>query len=115
MKGAMPKLEYLHVPFDVSVAKTSGYYLGIENLTCLKHADVFLLLGEVATPSEGKAAVAAIRNEAAAHPNHPMVNFFNEPDEEDNEGACGDEYHHQVQKHCKWAAVLFAWIGTDGS
>ncbi|KAF7069367.1 hypothetical protein CFC21_075008 [Triticum aestivum] len=35
-KGAMPKLEMLEVSFDVSVAETHGFYLGIEHLPCLK-------------------------------------------------------------------------------
>ncbi|PNT73784.1 hypothetical protein BRADI_1g01380v3 [Brachypodium distachyon] len=72
VKGAMPKLEDLTVPFHVSVAKSYGFYLGIEHLTCLKQARVWLY-NNGATPSESKAAATAIRNEAGVHPNHPTV------------------------------------------
>ncbi|XBH74917.1 hypothetical protein VPH35_101776 [Triticum aestivum] len=69
-KGAMPKLEKLEQPFDVSVAKAYGFYLGIEHLPCLKVIKV-MPRHKGATFSESKAAAASIRNEAGVHPNHP--------------------------------------------
>ncbi|KQK12069.1 putative disease resistance RPP13-like protein 3 [Brachypodium distachyon] len=91
VKGAMPKLEIFGLQFDVSVAKTYGFYVGIEYLTCLKHVRV-RLYNNGATPSESKAAAAAaIRNEGAAHPNHPTVTIYGEPVEKDNEETGGND------------------------
>uniref|UniRef100_A0A8R7R7L2 NB-ARC domain-containing protein n=1 Tax=Triticum urartu TaxID=4572 RepID=A0A8R7R7L2_TRIUA len=86
-KGAMPKLEKLEQPFDVSVAKAYGFYLGIEHLPCLKVIEV-TLCNEGATLSESKAAAAWIRNEAGAHPNHPENSIWGGQaslDDQDNE------------------------------
>jgi hypothetical protein len=86
-EGAMPKLEKLHVPFFVSVAKAYyGFSLGINHLPCLKHADV-ILDNIHATSSESKAAVAAIRTEANAHSNHPRVLIYGKG----REGSYTDE------------------------
>ncbi|TVU49779.1 hypothetical protein EJB05_01115 [Eragrostis curvula] len=74
---AMPKLEKLVAPFLVSVAKAYEFKLGINHLPCLNHAEINLD-NKDATSSESKAAAAAIRNEANADPNHPMVLIFNE-------------------------------------
>ncbi|XP_073354579.1 disease resistance protein Pik-2-like [Aegilops tauschii subsp. strangulata] len=43
VKGAMPKLENLELSFAVLVAKSYGFYLGIEHLTCLKKARYYCL------------------------------------------------------------------------
>ncbi|KAF7076427.1 hypothetical protein CFC21_081079 [Triticum aestivum] len=75
VKGAMPKLKELGLLINVSVGKTYGFYLGIEHLTCLKEATA-RLDNRGATPSESKAAEAAIRAEAGAHPNHPRITFW---------------------------------------
>ncbi|KAF6991295.1 hypothetical protein CFC21_008396 [Triticum aestivum] len=72
MEGAMPKLENLRLSVAVSVAKTCGFYLGIEHLTCLKQARIWLDNEDVTT-SESKAAAAAVTKEAGAHPNRPIV------------------------------------------
>ncbi|KAF8648605.1 hypothetical protein HU200_064649 [Digitaria exilis] len=69
-EGALPELQKLEVPFFVSVSKTYGFDLGINNLPCLKHIEIILDNTDV-TSSESKAAAAAISNEAGAHPNHP--------------------------------------------
>ncbi|XBH74912.1 hypothetical protein VPH35_101772 [Triticum aestivum] len=69
VKGAMPKLENLKLSFAVSVAKSYGFYLGIEHLTCLKKERVLFETED----SESKAAVAAITKEVGAHPNHPIL------------------------------------------
>jgi disease resistance protein RPM1 len=74
-EGAMPKLEKLKVPFFVSAAKEYGFNLGINHLPCLKHATV-TLENQHTTASENKAAAAAIRNEANAHPNHLRVFIY---------------------------------------
>ncbi|KAF8755680.1 hypothetical protein HU200_011147 [Digitaria exilis] len=95
-EGTMPKLEKLDVPFFVSVAKAYGFDLGINNLPCLKHADIALNNRDV-TSSESKAAAAAIRKEANAHPNHPRVFIFNEMEKDveendiDEESSCANE------------------------
>jgi disease resistance protein RPM1 len=91
-EGAMPKLEKLDVPFFVSAAKEYGVNLGIDHLPCLKHATI-TLENEDATYSENKAAAAAIRNEANAHPNHPRVFVDGEMEETDTdeEESCTDE------------------------
>ncbi|KAM0841499.1 hypothetical protein ACQ4PT_058979 [Festuca glaucescens] len=69
VNGAMPMLENLTLyPFDLLVAQTYSFYLGIEHLPCLKKIVWFCNYG--ATSSQRKAATAAIKNEAVAHPNH---------------------------------------------
>lgn len=45
-KRAMPKLEVFEVSFDVSVAETHGFYLGIDHLLCLKGIKVDLKQGD---------------------------------------------------------------------
>ncbi|XP_048574286.1 disease resistance protein RGA5-like [Triticum urartu] len=92
VKGSMPKLKKLDFLINVSMAKTYGFYLGIEHLTCLKQATA-RLDNKGATPSERKAAEAVIRVEAGAHPNHPAVTICEEYQcsEEDSEDICGDE------------------------
>ncbi|KAF7069382.1 hypothetical protein CFC21_075022 [Triticum aestivum] len=90
VKGSMPKLKKLDLLINVSMAKTYDFYLGIEHLTCLKQATA-RLDNRGATPSERKAAEAAIRAEAGAHPNHPTVNIYEELYEEDSEDTGGDE------------------------
>jgi disease resistance protein RPM1 len=89
-EGAMPKLEKLQVPFLVSAAKEYGFTLGIDHLPCLKHAEV-RLRNEHATYSESKAAAAAIRKEANAHPNHPRVFIYGEMEEEPEESDTSEE------------------------
>jgi disease resistance protein RPM1 len=79
MKGAMPKLEKIGVPCLVPVAKTYGFYIGLENLTCLKQATI-MLVKDKSTPSKNKAGATAIRKEAAIHLNHPTVYILGEPD-----------------------------------
>ncbi|PNT73785.1 hypothetical protein BRADI_1g01387v3, partial [Brachypodium distachyon] len=61
VKGAMPKLEILKLPFTVSVAKKHGFSLGIEHLPCLKHAAAWLNKG--ATRSESQAEATAFMKE----------------------------------------------------
>uniref|UniRef100_A0ACD6A8S4 Uncharacterized protein n=1 Tax=Avena sativa TaxID=4498 RepID=A0ACD6A8S4_AVESA len=69
VKGAMPKLQNLTLfPIDLSLAQTYSFYLGIEHLPCLKKVIWFYNYG--ATSSQRKAAMAGIKNEAVAHPNH---------------------------------------------
>uniref|UniRef100_J3N0Q8 Disease resistance R13L4/SHOC-2-like LRR domain-containing protein n=1 Tax=Oryza brachyantha TaxID=4533 RepID=J3N0Q8_ORYBR len=70
--GAMPKLEKLEVPFHVLMAKSNGFYFGINNLLCLKEAEV-RIYGVNAEDSDTEAAIAAIRSEANANPNHPRI------------------------------------------
>ncbi|KAF7076542.1 hypothetical protein CFC21_081176 [Triticum aestivum] len=91
-KGSMWNLEEFLLSFDVSVAKAYGFYLGIEHLPSLKLIQV-VLRNEGATHSESKAAAAAIREEAGAHPNHPEVCILEEPDEDEdnNEKTDNDE------------------------
>nr|UBY07543.1 NBS-LRR disease resistance protein [Dasypyrum villosum] len=93
-KGSMRNLEEFLLSFDVSVAKAYGFYLGIEHLPSLKLIQV-VLRNKGATYSESKAASAAIRKEAGAHPNHPEVCILEEPDEDededDNEKTDNDE------------------------
>ncbi|KAM3280335.1 hypothetical protein ACQJBY_047238 [Aegilops geniculata] len=91
VKGSMPKLEKLDLLIKVSVAKTYGFYLGIEHLRCLKQATTGLN-NRGATPSESKAAEAAIRAEAGAHPNHPRITIWwkYRRNEEDNEETDAD-------------------------
>jgi hypothetical protein len=73
VKGSAPKLEELiGMPFSVSTAKADGFYSGIQHLPCLKEAEIWLD-NDDATPSDSKAAAAAIRNEAGANLNHPTV------------------------------------------
>jgi disease resistance protein RPM1 len=79
MKGAMPKLEKIGVPCLVPVAKTYGFYIGLENLTCLKQATI-MLGKDKSIASKNKAGATAIRKEAAIHPNHPTVYILGEPD-----------------------------------
>ncbi|VAH12775.1 unnamed protein product [Triticum turgidum subsp. durum] len=71
-KGALPKLERLQLWFSVSMAKSYGFYLGIEHLPYLKVLLVILQKRD-ATSSEVEAAEVAIRNEASLHPNHPRL------------------------------------------
>ncbi|VAH97118.1 unnamed protein product [Triticum turgidum subsp. durum] len=75
VKGSAPRLEEIsNMPFSVSAAKANKFYLGIHHLPCLRRAYI-RLDGEDATPSERKAAAAAIRKEADANPNNPAVTF----------------------------------------
>uniref|UniRef100_A0ACD6A7W8 Uncharacterized protein n=1 Tax=Avena sativa TaxID=4498 RepID=A0ACD6A7W8_AVESA len=74
-KGSMPKLEDMDMSLSVSTAKPDAFNLGIEHLPCLKKTEIWLV-GDGATPSETRAAVAAIRNEAGYHPNHVKVTFM---------------------------------------
>uniref|UniRef100_M8BJD1 Disease resistance protein RPM1 n=1 Tax=Aegilops tauschii TaxID=37682 RepID=M8BJD1_AEGTA len=90
VEGSVPKLEKLTITFSVSVAKANGFYSGIEHLPSLKQANIWLA-DKDATPSECKAAAAAIRKEACANPNHPAVTIFREPEEEDNEETGGSD------------------------
>ncbi|KAF7076577.1 hypothetical protein CFC21_081207 [Triticum aestivum] len=91
VKGSAPKLEEIsRMPFSVSAAKANKFYLGIHHLSCLKRAHI-LLDDEDATPSECKAAAAAIRKEADINANHPAVTFLGEPKEEDNEETVAGE------------------------
>ena len=92
VKGAMPKLKKLDLLINVSVAKTYGFYLGIEHLTCLQQATARLDNRGV-TPSGSKAADAAIRAAAGAHPNHPAVTICEqyECSEKDSEDTGGQE------------------------
>ncbi|XP_020180671.1 disease resistance protein RGA5 [Aegilops tauschii subsp. strangulata] len=91
VKGSAPKLEEIsRMPFSVSAAKANKFYLGIHHLSCLKRAHI-LLDDEDATPSECKAAAAAIRKEADINANHPAVTFPGEPKEEDNEETVAGE------------------------
>ncbi|KAG8059966.1 hypothetical protein GUJ93_ZPchr0002g25422 [Zizania palustris] len=69
-KGAMPKLEKLELPFDVLMAKSHGFYFGIDNLMCLKEAVVRIKCDD---NSDTEAATAAIMNEAKENPNHPRI------------------------------------------
>ncbi|KAF7069364.1 hypothetical protein CFC21_075005 [Triticum aestivum] len=72
VKGSPPKLEELTITFSVSAAKANGFYSGIEHLSSLKQATIYLD-DEDATPSECEAATAEIRTEAGANPNHPAL------------------------------------------
>ncbi|TVU49765.1 hypothetical protein EJB05_01101, partial [Eragrostis curvula] len=87
---AMPKLEKLVAPFLVSMAKAYEFKLGINHLPCLNHAEI-RLHNSGASSSESKAAAAAIRNEANAHPNHPRVFIFNKMEEDVEETASDEE------------------------
>uniref|UniRef100_A0A0E0B7J5 Uncharacterized protein n=1 Tax=Oryza glumipatula TaxID=40148 RepID=A0A0E0B7J5_9ORYZ len=71
-KGAMPKLEKLELPSHVLMAKSHGFYFGINNLLCLKEA-VVRIYNVGANHSDSEAAVAAIRREANENPNHPRL------------------------------------------
>jgi hypothetical protein len=73
-EGALPKLEKLKLPFSVLVAKACGFNLGLGHLPCLRDAKI-TVCGEFDTPSESRAAEAAITNEANSHPNRPTVIF----------------------------------------
>ncbi|XP_037444590.1 disease resistance protein RGA5-like [Triticum dicoccoides] len=88
VKGSMPKLKNLDFLINVSVAKTYGFYLGIEHLTCLQQATARLDNRGV-TPSERKAAEAAVRAEAVAHPNHPTITIC--CTEKENEETGGEK------------------------
>ncbi|EMS68755.1 Disease resistance protein RPM1 [Triticum urartu] len=92
VKGAMPKLKKLDLLINVFVAKTYGFYLGIEHLTCLQQATARLDNRGV-THSGSKAADAAIRAAAGAHPNHPAVTIYEEYEcsEKDSEDTGGEE------------------------
>ncbi|EAY73642.1 hypothetical protein OsI_01531 [Oryza sativa Indica Group] len=71
-KGAMPKLEKLEIPFHVLMAEPHDFYFGINNLQHLKEVEVRIYrVG--AEDSDAEAAVAAIRSEANANPNHPRL------------------------------------------
>nr|UBY07001.1 NBS-LRR disease resistance protein [Dasypyrum villosum] len=74
-EGALPKLEKLVVPFNVSVAEEYGFYLDLGHLPCLRDA-IFTLCNYVGTSSVScSAAAAAIRNEANCHPNRPRLSI----------------------------------------
>ncbi|EMS46322.1 Disease resistance protein RPM1 [Triticum urartu] len=91
VKGSAPKLEEIsNMPFSVSAAKANKLYLGIHHLPCLKRAHI-VLDDEDATPSECKAAAAAIRKEAGANSNHPALTFWGEPEGEDDEETGGSD------------------------
>ncbi|KAM3280336.1 hypothetical protein ACQJBY_047239 [Aegilops geniculata] len=88
VKGSAPKLEELKITFSVSAAKANGFYSGIEHLSSLKEAIIYLDVKD-ATRSECKAAAAEIRNEAGVNPNHPALIIEREPKGEDDEEASG--------------------------
>ncbi|KAM3280350.1 hypothetical protein ACQJBY_047252 [Aegilops geniculata] len=88
VKGSAPKLVELSMPFSVLAATANGFYSGIEHLSSLKEAMIYLDV-EDATPSECKAAASAIRKEAGANPNHPALIIKGEPKGEDDEEASG--------------------------
>ncbi|KAL5207911.1 hypothetical protein ABZP36_032346 [Zizania latifolia] len=82
-KGAMPKLEKLELPFHVLMAKSHGFYFGINNLLCLKEAVVRIYgVGVISyfgkDESDTEAATAAIMNEAKENPNHPRIAIITE-------------------------------------
>nr|QKW90242.1 wheat stem rust immune receptor [Thinopyrum obtusiflorum] len=74
--GAMPKLEDLSIIFDATKTEslgTSGAFdLGIENLPSLVTLDCKARGDD---ESRAKAAKAALREAADAHPNHPSLKF----------------------------------------
>ncbi|KAF7076441.1 hypothetical protein CFC21_081093 [Triticum aestivum] len=88
VEGSAPKLEELTITFSVSAAKANDFYSGIEHLSSLKEARIYLD-DEDATRSECKAAAAEIRNEAGVNPNHPALIIEREPKGEDDEEASG--------------------------
>uniref|UniRef100_A0ACD6AC41 Uncharacterized protein n=1 Tax=Avena sativa TaxID=4498 RepID=A0ACD6AC41_AVESA len=90
LKGSMPKLENLEIRLSVLMAKTDGFFLGIEHLARLKQAKIWLMR-DAATISETKALTAAIRSEAGAHHNHVAVIFVGEPSEEDSDSEKSTE------------------------
>lgn len=68
----MPKLEKLEIPFHVLMAEPHDFYFGINNLQHLKEVEVRIYrVG--AEDSDAETAVAAIRSEANANPNHPRL------------------------------------------
>ncbi|KAF0905718.1 hypothetical protein E2562_008796 [Oryza meyeriana var. granulata] len=96
-KGAMPKLEKLELPLHVLMGKSHGFYLGINNLLCLKEA-VVEIYDVGANHSDTKAAAASIMSEANANPNHPRLAISRANREEssregsdDNEDAEGEQ------------------------
>jgi len=80
LKGSMPKLENLQIRLSVSMAKTDGFFLGIEHLARLKQAKIWLMR-DAATISETKELADVIRSEAGSHHNHVAVIFVGEPSE----------------------------------
>ncbi|XBI86628.1 hypothetical protein VPH35_094553 [Triticum aestivum] len=74
-KGSMRNLEEFLLSFDVSVAKASGFYLGIEHLPSLKLIQV-VLGNEGATYSETKAAAAAMHQEGSRCPSQPSRSLY---------------------------------------
>ncbi|VAI62966.1 unnamed protein product [Triticum turgidum subsp. durum] len=80
-EGAMPKLEKLVLPFYVLVAEAYGLYLGLGHLPCLRDAEIILSNHFDTSYKSNSAAVAAIRNEANSHPNHPRLSIQGEMDE----------------------------------
>ncbi|KAF7069370.1 hypothetical protein CFC21_075010 [Triticum aestivum] len=77
MEGAMPKLEKLNLRLHVSLARHSGFELGFQHLSSLREAVLSFYRVDV-TPSEIKAAAAAIRKEACIHPNRPAIDISEE-------------------------------------
>nr|UBY07200.1 NBS-LRR disease resistance protein [Dasypyrum villosum] len=76
-EGGMPKLEKLKL-FYVSVAEAYGFYLGLSHLPCLRDAQVTLRNDNGTSYESNSATVAAIRNEANSHPNHPRLSIRGE-------------------------------------
>ena len=74
-EGALPKLEKLELPLFVSVAEAYGFYLGLGHLPCLRDAEIILSNHFDTSYKSNSAAVAAIRNEANSHPNHPRLSI----------------------------------------
>lgn len=96
-KGAMPKLEKLEIPFHVLMAKPHDFYFGINNLQHLKEVEVFIYrVG--AEDSDAEAAVAAIRSEANANPNHPRLAIKEAYVEEISNKECDDNKDAEDQQ-----------------
>uniref|UniRef100_A0A0E0M585 Uncharacterized protein n=1 Tax=Oryza punctata TaxID=4537 RepID=A0A0E0M585_ORYPU len=73
-EGATPKLEKLQFQLHVLMAKSHGFYFGINNLLSLKEAEIIISrMG--AKHSDIKAVVAAIRSEANANSNLPRLHI----------------------------------------
>ena len=102
LKWSAPKLEELRMSFTVSVAKANGFYSGIEHLSSLKEARIYLD-GEDATSSECMAAVSAIRKEVGANPNHPALTFGGESD---SEGEDNEEQQQQPHPLLNFFTVM---------
>jgi hypothetical protein len=96
-KGAMPKLEKLEILFHVLMAEPHDFYFGINNLQHLKEVEVFIYrVG--AEDSDAEAAVAAIRSEANANPNHPRLAIKEAYVEEISNKECDDNKDAEDQQ-----------------